>query len=750
MTMELVKASDLSAVVHKAVESLQELAIVVKTKKDLVEDEYDASNIEVIIKALQEMDEDRLKLHEMLESETIKASALRYKLHRMPTQVKDEIQDAVLAARDSNEAEIQRLKNNLTNINSNIEKLEVRNKELLGENCRLEPERIDALNEHDAVVALLNQKMADKASKQITLNETRDTLRETYKMIIQLEESMVQLKEDLALERDEAVEEKERLHKAVEDTRAKVEEQKKANAQQRREIEKLQEELVDSEAWLDGKRKIIRRFETSKARLEAQVVQLSRQLQKEIKSNSILTQEGMKVMKAHQDMLANLGKAKTNLEQEYRTLESTLTNARKESVKLSSKKETLDEDFATISVECENLKNQVKDHETRLRRARDQLQSKSDECSRVKEENNELDDEIKQIKENYQAMTEAYSRRIDELKSSVKGEKSERVTLQAKRDDLSKDIGDFKSDYSSYMVKMSGTIQSAKLEHVRLTERGNELQRLLRDDELEILEKQKLLKNSKRSYSATQKKLRDELEKLQNSITNLENDIAERRNVVNDKMPSYELLEQQFEEKSKNFAELKQSIVDLKNKKASLELSIQRISKEIEKKVEPQKRLQIQLKQRRAETLRVMTEQNEEVKDIEKENLFSCQKLSTVTKENKRFEEAINNVQEEINLLEVQNVTNQSHQVVLQQQLSAFQAELLTARVEDLELDKIYAARDLEILEDIQKLQDETKGRELKVDSIHIKMQRELALLASFIDGVANLRPKDSRAKTSS
>jgi hypothetical protein len=28
----------------------------------------------------------------MLESETIKASALRYKLHRMPSQVKDEIQ----------------------------------------------------------------------------------------------------------------------------------------------------------------------------------------------------------------------------------------------------------------------------------------------------------------------------------------------------------------------------------------------------------------------------------------------------------------------------------------------------------------------------------------------------------------------------------------------------------------------------------------------------------------------------------
>jgi hypothetical protein len=32
-----------------------------------------------------------------------------------------------------------------------------------------------------------------------------------------------------------------------------------------------------------------------------------------------------------------------------------------------------------------------------------------------------------------------------------------------------------------------------------------------------------------------------------------------------------------------------------------------------------------------------MAEQNGEVKNIEKENLFCCQKLSTVTKENQRY-----------------------------------------------------------------------------------------------------------------
>ena len=37
----------------------------------------------------------------------------------------------------------------------------------------------------------------------------------------------------------------------------------------------------------------IRKFETSRARLEAQAVQLNRQLQKEIRDNATLTQEGL-------------------------------------------------------------------------------------------------------------------------------------------------------------------------------------------------------------------------------------------------------------------------------------------------------------------------------------------------------------------------------------------------------------------------------------------------------------------------
>jgi len=42
------------------------------------------------------------------------------------------------------------------------------------------PERDRLRVQHEQVITVLNQRMAEKASKQITLNETRDKLRITH------------------------------------------------------------------------------------------------------------------------------------------------------------------------------------------------------------------------------------------------------------------------------------------------------------------------------------------------------------------------------------------------------------------------------------------------------------------------------------------------------------------------------------------------------------------------------------------
>lgn len=232
-------STEITPLVNSAVEKLQELGHCIRARKYGVE-HVDTSGVDVVIKALRDLEAERQKLHELLEAETITASVLRYKLQYLPSDIKYEIQGAVHSARQSNEAEIKRLKTQLNTIIKNIESLEKRHHDLAEENARLEPERNEMQIGHDEIIALLNQKMADKASKQITLNETRDKLRETYKKIIELEDSIVQLKEDLAHEREEARQEKEKLKQSVADTQKKAEEQRKTNVEKRKECSSLQ------------------------------------------------------------------------------------------------------------------------------------------------------------------------------------------------------------------------------------------------------------------------------------------------------------------------------------------------------------------------------------------------------------------------------------------------------------------------------------------------------------------------------
>lgn len=227
------ESTEITPLVNSAVEKLQELGHHVRTRREGGEP-VDTSGVDVVVKALKDLEEERLKLHELLETETITASVLRYKLKYFPSDIKSEIQGAVYSARQSNEAEIMRLKTQLNTIITNIKSLQDRHEELAKENAKLEPERNDMQTGHDEIIALLNQKMADKASKQITLNETRDKLRETYKRIIDLEDSIVQLKEDLVHEREEARLEKEKLKQSVADTQKKAEEQRKTNIEKRK------------------------------------------------------------------------------------------------------------------------------------------------------------------------------------------------------------------------------------------------------------------------------------------------------------------------------------------------------------------------------------------------------------------------------------------------------------------------------------------------------------------------------------
>ncbi|CAF3687528.1 unnamed protein product [Rotaria socialis] len=69
--------------------------------------------------------------------------------------------------------------------------------------------------QYDTTINEVNQRLSDKATLQISLNETRDTVRENNQYTFDLEEDIMVLKESLMQERNEARQEKVRLEEEI-------------------------------------------------------------------------------------------------------------------------------------------------------------------------------------------------------------------------------------------------------------------------------------------------------------------------------------------------------------------------------------------------------------------------------------------------------------------------------------------------------------------------------------------------------
>merc|ERR1712226_256999 len=376
--------------VTSAVERLQELAYRMKGEEFGFAD-ADVNNIERVIEALQELHTEVSKLHEKFETETIKASVLRHKLQFFPTEIKNELQDAINAARQSNANEMGNLQQQLDEINRNIEDLTEKHRELEKENAVLHPERDQVRAEHEEIIAQLNQRMAQKASKQISLNETRDKLRDTNQKIVDLEEGILQLKEDLIQERAEARIEKKKLKKAVYDTTMKTKDQKETNLVKKKELDELQEQVNETEERLDNVRKSIRRYETSRARLEGQDRALTAQLTRENKRNAEMTTRGQELKKKLKEQEAAWNEKREALTEKLSDLEKETRREGDLNEGLEIKKLELEDELREKREVQKIDEAKVKENNDILQAAKMDLAVKAEDVARLQSENIEME-----------------------------------------------------------------------------------------------------------------------------------------------------------------------------------------------------------------------------------------------------------------------------------------------------------------------------------------------------------------------
>eukprot|EP00057_Strongylocentrotus_purpuratus_P025632 XP_011680106.1 PREDICTED: interaptin isoform X3 [Strongylocentrotus purpuratus] len=711
----------------------------------------DIAMIDGVAGAVKELDAERVKLHMMLETETINSSILRHQLQFFPDQIKKEIMAAVESARQSNAEELKSLQNKLQLLNETIEELEELHKKLSKENAILAPERDMVRAQHEEVISQLNQRLADKAGKQIMLNETRDKLRETNQKIVDLETGIVILKEDMIQERSDARQEKKRLKQAVHDTTKKTKKQKEANISQKKQVDVLQEQLTGKKLELSDIMKVIRRFDTNRSRSEAQEKLLQDQLDKEVVHNEQMKDEGIKLSLQLTDLETKTGKKEAYLETKVDELERDINKTNTEYDGL--KKEHDEKKFIVEEVleVAEKEGSKVQEIDNILQGKKDDLTKKATDTARMKLENDEMEKKMKNLEENHQITVQLLTKQIQAFRENLTRERKERFELQEKRDSLSRELEDFRQEFAKYMSTMSERINKAKQDHVDLTNEGEQLTRDITKDDVTITTLEKDLKKAEANFSKVKKKLQDEIANIENKIADAEGSLEAKMKELEEKTPIFEELEKMFEEKQEEYNSKKKGIVELKNKKIVLVTSSNRAQREIQKLIAPGDRalfalppkvaLKHLLRQQRSAALGRMKEQGRELEELE-ENIFHAgRKLKAVTEENVRFTGAIEKMQKESVSIEGQISRHSSLEESLKHLVISQRGHLEVGWEKDKALQDEFAKRDQVFLDDITDLCCRADRREQVVSDITDKLQQEIVMLTSLLETVAERRP---------
>ncbi|XP_064602504.1 polyamine-modulated factor 1-binding protein 1-like isoform X2 [Liolophura sinensis] len=729
-----------------AVEHLQELARRMRSESFNFKDD-DVSNIDVVVEAIHELEKERLRLHELLETETIRGSIIRHRLLFYPAEIQKEIDEAVISARQSNAEAQQSLQEKLESIYKNVEFLEDRQRLLEKENSVLHPERELIRQRHEEIISQLNQRMAEKASMQITLNETRDKVRQANQCILDLEDAIIQLKEDLIQERQDAREEKKRLKNAVNDTNRKTRDQRAGNFEKKKELDALKEEMVDSEGNLNVLKKSIKRLEVSRGKLVDKEKKATHHLKEEIKENETFVLRGIAIREEIQKETDEFESQKTALEKEIARLDSEITRHTKRSSLIEDQHAQLAAELATkITLENRN-KVRVKELDKLLQTAKEAQSNKAEEVGRLENENKNLRQNLDEFKETHKVAIAQLNMQIEEHRDRLGKERKDRMELQSQRDSVQKDLEEIKQGSQKFMTEINKKINEGKTKHQELSKEGTHLQKQLREDDAIIRQLEQQLVSAQKQYAVNSTAKKEKLATIEKEIAEMEKALEAKKLELSTRTPAFQKLEILFEEKSNSYDIMKKGIVKTKNQKSGLEDAIKRARADKEKITAPQEEMKEVLKEKRKTSIAQLKSHAEETRDVEQEIFVASCKLKTVQDENLKFEQHIQKLHEGIVSLSSQKKENADLKVILHQELEKLKEELIRGWKDDGEMEKFFARRDEAVVEELAEVLKKTERREMKVADISSQLQSELIVLGEFLDNVSRRRPLEKKKK---
>ncbi|XP_025104363.1 coiled-coil domain-containing protein 175-like isoform X2 [Pomacea canaliculata] len=726
--------------VNNAVQKLEELADRMQSDKFGFRSS-DLENIDMVIEALHDLEAERKQMHMLLETETIKSSVLRHQLKLLPGQIRDEIKEAVLAARQLNANVLWELQQRLENMNNSIAALDEKAQELEKENAVLYPERELLKQQHEEIISQLNQGMADKAEMQISLNETRDNVRQTNQDIVDLEDGILQLKEDLIQERTQARQEKKKLKEAVADTDQKTREQKAQNVIKKKELDVAQEQLLESKGKIDVFNKNIEQSEKSRARLEEEERTLILQISDQLKKNDQIRIKGVQILNERIQEERDFEKKQKELIRKIKKSEADLDAEDKRTVALEKQKDELLAGLQERETTKREDKKRISELDERLQIVKAALNSKSEEIGRLQTETVDMESQTVALIESHQAVLAQLKKQIEECRDLLSKERKERMEAQVQKDAVSKTLDDLKMETQTFMTEMSGSIQDGKRRHVELSNEGMQLQKDLKENETQISALSADLEMAQNKYQEMFSKMKTYVDALKEEVQFLENAKREKSKHLEEQTPIFNDLEEHFEKRTQDFEKMKKDVVVMKNQRQSLEDAVRKAKREKDGLKIPQESLRLELKEKRQELMKQLKEHGASTQEMETQIFAAGCKLRTLMEENDKIESSCMRLEKELADLQVKMKELEQMKIGLEAELAEQKNDLIKKWDTDAMMQKFFATRDEAIAEAFSKLLTHTSEREHKIDQVTTRLNEELQELSQFLDSIASRRP---------
>ncbi|XP_075255454.1 uncharacterized protein LOC142348134 isoform X2 [Convolutriloba macropyga] len=702
--------------------------------------EKDTMFVQELVAYLQSLHEECVKLREVYETETINASALRYHLYYLPTQIQREIKQSVRQARESNTTRIQSLEDTLSQIESNMGEMKGKLTVLEKENVTLHPQRDKLHERHEEVVTHLNQTMQEKASKQILLNDTRDQLREAHQTIADIEDDMLELEEVLKQERQQTKKHKRELKREIDETKRRIKEQESDNLSKKDELDELRKELEARKERLQIKSRSTGMIEKNCAQLKAREENLEKHLERVRSENDKMRAEIVSITRSDFEKQAEYTEVREKLELQLKEIQDNSQSTIEENEKLTKQNMKLHTELKQSNEEKKGDLEAMRSLKDELSSHQQEMNELTDETGRLNAENEQMSQEIQAIQETHDSAMKVKNSEADALKDKLLDVQNLRKQLQHELDEVLRQMDRVKADNARQLSILNKEITEGKKTHALLTKEGQELQASIKKSETEIKRCQESLKQGKQNYQTLRDKLEKDIHMYEASIDKYTKARDEKAKRLEEDTPIFIKLQEDHKLFTQTYNDRKRMITGLKAQNTKLKDEVFVTTQVLEQLATPKKQAQDSIARCRRETVEELEKQGRDKKRLETVVAEVGEKIVCVVDQNTRLSANCDQMREQVNqltedIIDSGHNTRQLHNQCIDKRnglMSGWEGNL----ADTLEQNR----RDGLVLEEMGEQERVTVERNEKLEIVANQLQSHIAHMSEFLTLVTNYR----------